>query len=49
VHAICVKTGHLAHHSYRITEGDSLVQLGEKESYLPLSRQAFNEAMNKKK
>jgi thymidine kinase len=42
VHAICVKTGHLAHHSYRITEGDSLVQLGEKESYLPLSRQAFN-------
>jgi thymidine kinase len=49
VHAICVKTGHLAHHSYRMTEGDSLVQLGEKESYLPLSRQAFNEAMNKKK
>ncbi|MFZ4784279.1 MAG: thymidine kinase [Flavobacteriales bacterium] len=49
VHAICVKTGHLAHHSYRVTEGDNLVQLGEKESYLPLSREAFNEAMKHKK
>lgn len=49
VHAICVKTGNLAHHSYRISEGDSLVQLGEKESYIPLSREAFNEAMKSKK
>lgn len=49
VHAICVQTGQLAHHSYRMTEGDSLVQLGEKESYVPLSRQAFNKAMNQKK
>lgn len=49
VHAICVKTGNLAHHSYRISEGDSLVQLGEKESYIPLSREAFNEAMRSKK
>lgn len=49
VHAICVQTGHLAHHSYRLSENDSLVQLGEKESYVPLSREAFNEAMNSKK
>lgn len=49
VHAICVQTGQLAHHSYRMAEGDSLVQLGEKESYVPLSRQAFNKAMNQKK
>jgi thymidine kinase len=49
VHAICVQTGNLAHHSYRIGEGDSLVMLGEKESYIPLSREAFNEAMKNKK
>lgn len=49
VHAICVHTGQLAHHSYRMIEGDSLVQLGEKESYIPLSRAAFNKAMNQKK
>ncbi len=49
VHAICVQTGNLAHHSYRISEGDSLVMLGEKESYIPLSREAFNEAMKNKK
>lgn len=49
VHAICVQTGNLAHHSYRISEGDSLVQLGEKEAYVPLSREAFNEAMKNKK
>ncbi|MFY7707350.1 MAG: thymidine kinase [Flavobacteriales bacterium] len=49
VHAICVQTGNLAHHSYRISEGDSLVMLGEKESYVPLSREAFNEAMKNKK
>jgi thymidine kinase len=49
VHAICVQTGHLAHHSYRVTDGDALVQLGEKDSYLPLSREAFNEAMKNKK
>lgn len=49
VHAICLKTGHLANHSYRLSENDSLVQLGEKESYIPLSRAAFNEAMKNKK
>ena len=48
VHAICVRTGNLAHHSYRIVEGENLVQLGEKESYLPLSREAFVEAMANK-
>jgi len=49
VHAICVQTGNLAHHSYRLGEGDNIVQLGEKESYVPLSREAFNEAMANKK
>lgn len=44
VHAICVKTGKLANYSHRITDGQKLVQLGEKEAYEPLSRDAFIEA-----
>jgi thymidine kinase len=49
VHAICVKTGNLANYSYRFAEGESVVQLGEKESYAPLSREAYNELMEKRK
>ena len=49
VHAICVDTGDLAHHSYRVAEGDNVVQLGEKESYVPLSREAFQKRMSKRK
>tara|TARA_B100000508_G_scaffold141052_1_gene145662 strand:- start:9213 stop:9821 length:609 start_codon:yes stop_codon:yes gene_type:complete len=53
VHAICVRTGKLAHHSYRLTASDKIVELGATESYIPLSREAFNEAVkeeeNKKK
>jgi thymidine kinase len=45
VHAICVDTGNLAQYSYRHAAGDSVVQLGEKESYLPLSREAYNRRM----
>jgi thymidine kinase len=48
VHAICMVTGNLAQYSYRTVEGDSLVQLGEKESYLPLSREAYNQAMKER-
>ncbi len=47
VHAICAKTGNLANYSHRITDGDKLVELGEKEAYEPLSRQAFWEEMKK--
>jgi thymidine kinase len=49
VHAICVETGHLAQYSFRHIPGDSLVQLGEKESYVPLSREAFYRAMEARK
>jgi thymidine kinase len=49
VHAICVETGNLAQYSYRYAEGDSLVQLGEKESYAPLSREAYNNKMKGRK
>lgn len=49
VHAICVHTGNLAHYSFRYADGESVVQLGEKESYVPLSREAYNEMMKKRK
>ena len=42
VHAICVKCGNLAQHSHRTAGGDSLVEIGEKESYEPLCRHCFN-------
>jgi thymidine kinase len=45
-----VETGNLANFSYRHAQGESVVQLGEKESYVPLSREAFNKHMaNRKK
>ncbi len=46
VHAICMRCGHLANHSHRITGGDALVQLGEKDSYEPLCRECFNRAVD---
>ncbi len=49
VHAICAQTGNLANYSHRITDSDKLVELGEKEAYEPLSRQAFWEEMKKQK
>lgn len=45
VHAICIKTGDLAHHSYKLSASDKLVELGEKDLYVPLSREAFRRAM----
>ncbi len=48
VHAICTKTGNLAHYSYRKSESDELVLLGETQEYEPLSRAAFKKAMQKK-
>ena len=41
VHAICAKSGNLANHSHRISTNKSLIHLGEKESYIPLSRAEF--------
>jgi thymidine kinase len=49
VHAICTRTGGLANHSFRTSENNSIVLLGEKESYEPLSRAAFFKANNQKK
>ncbi|HLW14935.1 MAG TPA: thymidine kinase [Flavobacteriaceae bacterium] len=41
VHAVCTRTGNLAHYSYRKTDDESLVVLGEKSEYEPLSRAAY--------
>ncbi len=41
VHAICVRCGALANHSFRLIENDNKVLLGEKESYEPRCRACF--------
>ena len=41
VHAICTKTGNLAHYSHRTAENEELVLLGEHNEYEPLSRAAY--------
>jgi len=41
VHAICMRTGNLAHYSHRKTGDQKQVMLGEKEEYEPLSRAAY--------
>jgi len=45
VHAICVRCGELAQHSYRKTKNDKLVMLGELQEYEPLCRKCFTEMM----
>ncbi|MCW5514794.1 thymidine kinase [Muriicola sp. Z0-33] len=49
VHAICTRTGNLANYSFRKSNSDKLVFLGETEEYEPLSRAAFYKAMLKEK
>ena len=49
VHAICVRCGDLAQHSYRKTQSDDLVMLGEQQEYEPLCRKCFNDLMGKEK
>jgi thymidine kinase len=47
VHAVCTRTGNLANYSFRKTDNDKLVMLGETEEYEPLSRAAYFNAMQK--
>src|SRR5210317_724901 len=49
VHAVCTRTGNLAHYSHRIADSDSLVLLGETQEYEPLSRAAFKKAIEEDK
>lgn len=44
LHAVCMETGRPAHFSHRIAGGNSTVEIGEKDLYIPLTRQAFVEA-----
>ena len=46
VHAVCARTGNLANHSFRTSKNNSLIHLGEKESYEPLSRSEFQKEFN---
>lgn len=46
VHAVCTRTGNLAHYSFRKTANDNLVMLGETEEYEPLSRAAYYRAIH---
>ncbi|WP_299062481.1 thymidine kinase [uncultured Polaribacter sp.] len=49
VHAVCTKTGNLAHYSFRKTQNEDLVLLGETLEYEPLSRAAYFKAMQEQK
>jgi thymidine kinase len=41
VHAVCMNCGDLATHSFRTTKEESLILLGEKDSYIPLCRTCY--------
>src|SRR5512133_1704299 len=41
VHAVCMRCGHIAHFSHRLTDAEKLVMLGEKDSYEPLCRECY--------
>jgi len=49
VHAICTRCGNLAQYSYRKSDTDKLVFLGEKDEYEPLCRACYIEATHVKK
>lgn len=49
VHAVCTRTGNLAHYSFRKAASENLVLLGETEEYEPLSRAAYYKAMREQK
>lgn len=48
VHAICAQTGQLASFSFRLTDEDRRVMLGEKGKYEARSRKAFQEGMKRR-
>ena len=43
--AICMKCGHLANFSYRLTDNPERVLIGEKQEYMPLCRCCYAEMM----
>jgi thymidine kinase len=49
VHAICMRCGNLAQYSFRKSEEEQVVVLGEKDKYEPLCRDCYNKAKGKDK
>jgi len=49
VHAICVRCGNLAQYSFRKSEEDKVVLIGERNLYEPLCRNCYNKALHNKK
>jgi len=49
VHAICIRCGSLAQYTYRKSEVDKLVLLGEKDEYEPLCRMCYQKAKDQRK
>ena len=47
VHAICMRCGNLANHSFRKSSSEKLVLLGEKDEYEPLCRSCYHESSKK--
>jgi thymidine kinase len=47
VHAICMRCGNLAQYSFRKSEDEQVVLLGEKNLYEPLCRDCYNKAQKK--
>lgn len=47
LHAVCLETGRPAHFSHRIAGGTGTIEVGEKDRYIPLTRQAFVAARSK--
>jgi thymidine kinase len=47
VHAICMRCGSLAQYSFRKSDEEQVVVLGEKDKYEPLCRSCYNKAMGK--
>lgn len=48
VHAICMRCGNLAHYTFRKSDTDKIVLLGEKDEYEALCRKCYNKAMKGK-
>ena len=43
VHAICVECGEIANYSFRLTNNNDQIQLGQKDEYKPLCRECFSD------
>lgn len=49
VHAICVRCGSLAQYSFRKSDEEQIVVIGEKDKYEPLCRECYNKEIKKGK